>query len=183
MTYTDVGKPLVYCALPALHLGLGLIGVPSRLSFGDRALECAIAYLFSYSTGFVAKRVFSSVRPDGSDARSFPSGHSSLGFTGATLICIDYGPLVAAVPYFVCGFTMAERLWGDRHWLGDLFAGAGLGILCAHAGQWLVGPVKSLFGLPEWTWDGLGGRRGEFALLPSADPFSGTPMMSFSLRF
>ena len=62
-------------------------------------------------------------------------------------------------------------------------AGAGLGILAAHAGVWLLGPVKSLLGIPDSAWDGLGGRRVQVAVVPYADPFSSSYLTGISIQF
>ena len=165
----------------AMHLGLGLAGVPSRHAFRDRAIESAIAYLLCLGGGYVAKKAFASVRPDGSDAMSFPSGHCAIAFTGAGLLGIDYGPWWGAGGYTLAAATAAGRIWGDRHWLGDVLAGAGYGMLCAYAGYWLLDPVKKLFALPESSWDGFGTGRVRYAVAPSADPLSGGLCMSFAV--
>ena len=167
----------------AAHLSLGLAGVNARHSFGDRAIESALAHAFGVGTAYIAKRLLSSERPDGSDMNSFPSGHALFAFTGAELLCLDYGWGWGAGGYAVALYTGAERLWGDRHWLGDVPAGAGLGMLSAHIGAWLLQPFKELFGLPALRWDGLSGSGAQMAFLPGADPYSGTPTAGVSILF
>ena len=166
-----------------VHIGLGLTGVQSRLSFGDRLLESAMAHAFCTGLTYLGKWIFYSPRPDGSSFDSFPSGHVSIAFTGAELMRMDYGWGWGAGGYLVAGYIGAERLWGDRHYLSDVLCGAGIGILSAHVGLWLLGPVKRLLSLPEWTWDGLGRHGSRLALAPSSDPLSGTPTVSLALSF
>ena len=167
----------------AAHLTLGLAGVDSRHAFADRAIESALAYAFALGSGYVLKHAFHSPRPDGTDSDSFPSGHSIIAFTGAELLHADYGWAWGGGGYAVAAFTGGERIWGDRHWLGDILAGAGLGILSAHLGRWLLEPFKSLFGIPEMSWDGLSSRNVQVAFTPSADPLSGAPLAGVSLFF
>ena len=167
----------------AAHLGLGMAGVPSRHALLDRSIESAIAHFFCYGSGFVAKKLFASARPDGSDSMSFPSGHCIVAFTGAELVRMDYGPWWGAGAYLSATTTAAGRIWGNHHWLGDVLAGAGLGILSAHVGGWLLGPVKSLLGIPESAWDGFGTGRVRMAVAPVTDPYSGALCMSLAIDF
>ena len=67
-----------------------------------------------------------------------------------------------------------------------IVAGAGIGILCAHAGRWLLEPVKGLFGIPDTEW-GSGRHREKPAvsagMISSVDPYSGALCMGLALRF
>ena len=180
--FYDIGTWVEY-GTPAVYLGAGLLGAQSRHSFADRTMEGAMSYLFCISTGYVLKKVFKTLRPDGSDLKSFPSGHTMVTFTGAELMRLDYGPWWGAAFYGLACGTAVERLYADRHWLSDVLAGAGLGILSAHVGAWLLEPVKSLFGIPDWTWDGLSARPVQVAFMPSSDPLSGTPMAGLTIQF
>lgn len=166
-----------------MHLGLGLAGVPAKHAFVDRAIEATIAHACSISTGYILKWAVQRERPDGSDLRSMPSGHSIVAFTGAALTGIDYGWGWGAGAYAVAAFTGAERLWGDKHWLTDVLAGAGIGILSAYAGKWLLQPVKDLFHIPDLPWDGFGTRHTDLTFIPIADPYSGTLCASISVSF
>lgn len=80
-------------------------------------------------------------RPDGSTRNSFPSGHTAMAFTAATLLAQEYGQRYPWVS--VAGYTMASavgigRLLNNRHWIGDVVTGAGLGILSGHLGYWMA---------------------------------------------
>ena len=68
------------------------------------------------------------------------------------------------------------RVWRNWHWLSDVLAGAGVGILSAYAGSWLVQPVKDLLGIRSDA-------RSDIALIPSWDPFSRTACLRFGLAF
>lgn len=166
----------------ALHLGLGLAGVKSKRPFADRVIESAIAHAISIGAGYAIKYSFKVQRPDGG-YKSFPSGHTLMAFTGAELMRIDYGNGIGAGAYVFSAAVGASRLAAGRHWLSDLLAGAGIGILSAHAGEWLLQPVKNLLGLPEFSWDGCSSRPVSIALLPGADPVSGTPTVGAAVVF
>lgn len=165
-----------------MHMGLGLVGVPANHAFVDRAIENVIAYSVSLSTGYLLKYTVHRVRPDGSDDRSFPSGHTTFAFTGAELTRMDYGWGWGGGAYAVAIYTGAERVWLKRHWVTDVLAGAGIGILSAHVGGWLLEPVKNLFGIPTIEWDGLG-KKTQVAIAPGIDPFTNSYTASIAVVF
>lgn len=180
--YHDIGSYVQY-APSVMHIGLGLAGANSRHSFVDRAIEASLAHLSTLALSRIPKLVLRSLRPDGRDYKSFPSGHTTLAFTGAELVRMDYGAGWASGAYAMAVFVGADRIYGDRHWIGDVVAGAGLGILSARIGGWLLEPVKNLLGIPDITWDGLGSRRAQLSFVPVADPASNTYIASFGLYF
>ncbi|MBO7604573.1 MAG: phosphatase PAP2 family protein [Bacteroidales bacterium] len=180
--FHDIGTYVQYVP-SAMHLGLGLVGCRASHSFLDRAIESSVSHLLAFGLSRIPKYLFHSLRPDGGDYKSFPSGHTILAFTGAELVRMDYGPLWGAGAYAMGIYTAADRIYGNRHWLGDVLAGAGLGILAAHAGEWLLKPVKSLLSIPDCSWDGLGGRRVQLAVVPYADPLSSSYLTSISIQF
>ncbi len=72
-------------------------------------------------------------RPDGSDQRSFPSGHASGSFTIATVIAYRHGPLVGLPALSAAAFTTVMRMAQQRHHLSDVVAGTALGIAVGRA--------------------------------------------------
>jgi membrane-associated phospholipid phosphatase len=67
-------------------------------------------------------------RPDGSDSRSFPSGHSSSAFTISTILSRRYGWKMAIPAYTLATTTAIARMEDNRHYLSDVVAGAALGV-------------------------------------------------------
>lgn len=68
-------------------------------------------------------------RPDGSNNRSFPSGHASETFTLAVIAEKHYGWKLGAPMYAFAGFVSYSRLEKNVHWLSDVLAGATLGYI------------------------------------------------------
>lgn len=180
--FYDIGSVTRFVP-PVMHMGLGLAGVPSKHALLDRTIEETIAYTCSLSAGYLLKYTVHRMRPDGSDDRSFPSGHSVFAFTGAELTRMDYGWGWGGGAYALAVFTGAERLWGDKHWLTDVLAGAGIGILSAHVGAWLLEPVKDLFGIPTLDWDGFGTGKASVSFAPVADPFTNSYYATLAVTF
>ena len=78
------------------------------------------------------KRLVGRIRPNGSDMRSFPSGHSATAFLTASLFAKEYGhlsPWYSVGAYGVATSTSMLRRIGDHHWMSDVMVGAGIGIL------------------------------------------------------
>jgi membrane-associated phospholipid phosphatase len=62
-------------------------------------------------------------------------------FTGAELLRREYGeeyPWVAVAGYAVAIAVGAMRICNNRHWLGDVLAGAGLGIMSVTLVYWAL---------------------------------------------
>jgi membrane-associated phospholipid phosphatase len=78
-------------------------------------------------------------RPDGSNRRSFPSGHSANAFAMARLAHLRHGARLGLPLYAVSVLTAAGRLGGDRHYLSDVVMGAATGIVVANCVVWGYG--------------------------------------------
>lgn len=140
--------------VPALaYEGLGFIhGMPGRhTDFTGRILAGATAYVAATAITVAIKPLAREMRPDGTERNSFPSGHTARAFTGAELMRIEYGPLVGACGYAVATATGVLRVVNNRHWYNDVLAGAGIGILSARIGYWLLPLEQRLLHLPSGT--------------------------------
>src|SRR5262249_23021257 len=68
-------------------------------------------------------------RPDGSNDKSFPSGHTSNAFTWATIVEHHYGWKAGIRAYAAAAAIGAARVTGGHHYLSDVAAGATLGVI------------------------------------------------------
>ncbi|WP_345975035.1 phosphatase PAP2 family protein [Sulfurimonas sp. HSL3-7] len=85
----------------------------------------------STATTFGLKFTVKRERPDGSNDRSFPSAHTMYAFQGATFIHQRYGLQYALAAYLGAAFVGYSRIETDKHYLGDVLAGAAIGSLSA----------------------------------------------------
>ena len=159
----------------AAYLTLGCLGVRSRHGFRDRALVTLTSHAAMALLGYGLKYTVHARRPDGGD-HSFPSGHVALAFTGAELTRIEYGNAWGAAAYAVATSVAVLRLYNDRHYFGDVLAGAGIGILSAHIGYWLLPYEQRWFRLPPRC-------RATVAALPTYDPVTRAPALTLVARF
>lgn len=141
---TRVDDYLQYVPLASVY-GCSLLGAKARHNYVDRTLEMATSYV---ALGVIVngiKYTVRSARPDGSANNSFPSGHTATTFMGAELVRIEYGeehPWIAVGAYTIATTVGVLRVYNDRHWFTDVFAGAGVGILSARIGYWLLPYTK-----------------------------------------
>ena len=72
-------------------------------------------------------------RPDGSNNRSFPSGHSANAFALTTALSRRLGPRLALPLYVATVAVPVSRVHRRRHYLSDVLAGSLLGIVAGRA--------------------------------------------------
>lgn len=122
----------------AVVLGCKLAGYKGRSSWGRLAVSTALSNIAM--AGFVNSLKYSvkEMRPDNSTKNSFPSGHTATVFTAATILHKEYGltrsPWFSIGGYAIATSTGVMRVLNNRHWISDVMAGAGIGILSTELG-------------------------------------------------
>lgn len=128
--------------LPALTpVVLNLCGVESRHPFGKMLMLEGGSYLLGLGWVEALKYFVGIQRPDFSAFNSFPSGHTFTAFTGAEILRREYGqeyPWIAVAGYTVATLVGLMRIYNNRHWAGDVLAGAGIGILSVTLVYWAL---------------------------------------------
>lgn len=128
--------------LPAVAMvGMKIGGVKSRSSWGRMLVSDAFAVALMATAVNSIKLTADVQRPDGTSYNSFPSGHSATAFMTATMMHKEYGgrsPWYSIGAYTVATATSVGRLMNNRHWLSDVMAGAGIGILTTELGYFLA---------------------------------------------
>lgn len=130
------------------YAGLGLVGVKSRHSFKERLVVGLTSYIVMAAMVNGVKYTVHEKRPDSSARNSFPSGHTATVFTGAELVRMEYGIGIGIAAYTIATGVAFLRLYNGRHWLNDVVAGAGIGILSARIGYWMLPLYRKWF-----RWD------------------------------
>ena len=123
---------------PAVVVGLKLGGYEGRSDWPRLLASAGMSY--AIMAGFVngIKYTAKEMRPDGSTANSWPSGHTATSFVGATLLHKEYGltrsPWWSVAGYGVATATGVMRVLNNRHWISDVLSGAGIGIMSTELG-------------------------------------------------
>ena len=161
----------------AVYFGLGFTGIKTKHSFKQRFVVEATAFIAMAAITNAVKYTVRERRPDSGAPNSFPSGHTATAFTGAELIREEYGNWWGAGAYVVSTGVAFLRLYNERHWLNDVIAGAGVGILCARIGYWMLPLYNKWFHWEDKPNKPL------MTLAPSYDPVTRSASVGFSMLF
>lgn len=127
--------------VPAVAVfGLKAAGVRSSSTWQQQIASAAAAFAVTAGTTYALKHTIHEMRPDGTDNRSFPSGHTAVAFCGATMLMHEYhdvSPWITVAGYAVATGVAVDRVRRNRHHWGDVAAGAAVGVLSAEAGYWI----------------------------------------------
>lgn len=89
-------------------------------------------------------------RPDFSNNKSFPSGHSASAFATATVLHRHYGWKIGVPAYALGSYVALARMAWNRHHATDVVMGAGFGIAAARTVTMSVGKARFNVGVqPE----------------------------------
>lgn len=91
-----------------------------------------VAHAMNLSFTYALKWGIGRTRPDNTPL-SFPSGHTSIAFTTATLWYNWHGPAAGIPMYSLAFITALSRINDKRHWPADVIFGAVLGTVTARA--------------------------------------------------
>ena len=123
---------------PAMTVGLKLGGYEGRSDWSRLLASAAMSYGIMAALVNGIKYTAKEMRPDGSQANSWPSGHTATSFVGATLLHKEYGltrsPWFSVAGYGVATATGVMRVLNNRHWISDVMSGAGIGIMSTELG-------------------------------------------------
>ncbi|WP_126650744.1 phosphatase PAP2 family protein [Chryseobacterium aureum] len=127
--------------------GLNAMGIKGKHNLRDRTIIYASSQLIAAAFTMPLKYLVKEKRPDGSNTLSFPSGHAATAFSSAQFMFREYKDTnfwlsISGYPFAV--FTGVYRMLNDKHWLGDVVAGAGFGILSTELAYWLFPKIDNL---------------------------------------
>ena len=112
--------------------GLDIFGVKSKNDFINKSIILLKGEALMTVTVFGLKKLTHQLRPDNSAYNSFPSGHTAQAFAGATFLTEEYKDKIKWMPYFAYGIASSVgilRMANNKHYISDVLAGAGFGIL------------------------------------------------------
>ncbi|HEX8448930.1 MAG TPA: phosphatase PAP2 family protein [Allosphingosinicella sp.] len=130
------------------------IGLPAAKGDGEGALQAGGSLAASFAVTEGLKRLVDERRPDGSDRRSFPSGHTSASFAAAATLHRRYGWKVGLPATVLAGFVGVARVEARKHFWHDVVAGAAIG---EAAGFLITSRRDSRVQLVPWGDSGSGG--------------------------
>jgi hypothetical protein len=119
--------------LPATAFGSTfLVGNPEGGRWDKEGTKQATLTIGSaLATSSVIKFAAGKMRPNGNSRTSFPSGHTTAAFTGASFINIRYGPKFGVPALAAAVYTGWSRVYSSWHFADDVTAGASIGLMSA----------------------------------------------------
>ncbi len=122
--------------MPSIPIAVMYAPDPDRARHkNNRVSQTAIFGIANALNGFLShqtKRLSQIQRPESTDYLSFPSAHTSSAFLAAEILHREFKD--ASIWISIGGYTFAAtvaalRVLNNKHWLFDVAAGAGIGIL------------------------------------------------------
>lgn len=130
-----------------LVYGLNAAGIQGKHNFRDRTIIYGTSMLITSAITVPLKHFVKGKRPDQSNKLSFPSGHTATAFASAQFMFREYKDtnfLLGISGYSFAIFTGIYRILNDKHWVADVVAGAGFGILSTELSYWLYPKINHL---------------------------------------
>ena len=118
---------------PYVQMYVGdIVGMKAKNHWFDQTKNIFIGGLATLVITHSLKRGVGKERPDGSSNHSFSSGHTATAFLGGTILYHEFkesNMLYASSGYLFSASAGGLRVVNNRHWVSDVLAGAGIGIL------------------------------------------------------
>ena len=124
------------------------LGVKPKHTIKERLIVGATAYAIMGAVVNGIKYTAKIRRPDNSAYNSFPSGHTANVFTGMEMLWQEYKDdniWIGIGGYTIATTVGAMRIYNNRHWIGDVLVGAGVGILSVRVAYWLLPHTSKWF--------------------------------------
>ncbi len=140
-TIDDVSQYVPFLSVYALNA----MGIEGKNRFMHRTCILGSAYAIMGVTVLWLKEITPVKRPDGSSRNSFPSGHTATAFMGAEFVYQEYKDKsiwYGVTAYLIAAGTGYFRMYNNRHWLSDVAAGAGFGMLSTKVAYLLHDKIK-----------------------------------------
>lgn len=143
----------------AAIVGMKLAGYHGRSDWGRFLVSTAFSNIAMATAVNAMKYSVKEMRPDNSTRNSFPSGHTATAFVAATILHKEYGltrsPWFSVGGYAVATATGLMRVLNNRHWMSDVVAGAGIGILATELGYYAADLIFRNRGVKHYELDDL----------------------------
>lgn len=103
------------------------LGVPAVQADWSGDLQAGASMLVAGGVSYGLKELIHERRPDGSDDKSFPSGHAAISFAAAATLENRYGWKVGIPAFALASFVGAARVEARKHHWYDVVAGGAIG--------------------------------------------------------
>jgi len=115
---------------------LKLFKIESTHNLIDMSIIYGLSNILAGGIVGQTKKITGRDRPDHSNNRSFPSGHTETAFVSAEFLHQEFknqSVWMSIGGYSAATFVCIARVYNNKHWVSDVVAGAGIGILSTKA--------------------------------------------------
>lgn len=134
----------------SIAIPVGAYGTSLYLDDKEGQMQFYKSYATSMATTYLLKYTLREKRPDSDNKDSFPSGHTSSAFAGASFLHMRYSLEKGIIPYLAAIFTAYSRVDSNKHHTSDVVAGAIISMLSSY---YFVTPYKNLHITPIYKND------------------------------
>ena len=127
---------------------MNLCHVESTHHLFDMTMSYGLSNLLAGGIVYGTKIIAGRERPNQSDNLSFPSGHTETAFVAAEFLHQEYrnkSVWISIGGYSAATFVGIARVYKNRHWVSDVVAGAGIGILSTKGVYWVYPYIRKVF--------------------------------------
>ncbi|MFH0781751.1 MAG: phosphatase PAP2 family protein [Pseudomonadota bacterium] len=118
----ETAGTVIQVIVPAVAYGMTFV-----YDDADGRLQFYESFAATLATTYALKLSINKERPNGG-SMSFPSGHTSAAFSGASFIQKRYGWEYGVPAYLAASFVGWSRVESKEHYVEDVLAGAAIGI-------------------------------------------------------
>ena len=141
--HTNIDDYIQYTPIIAAY-AMKFCKVESTHGLLDMVILSGVSNLFAGGISYGTKTTVGRVRPNNS-SRSFPSAHTQTAFVAAEFLHQEYkdqSVWISIGGYSAATFVGIARVYKNKHWVSDVVAGAGIGILSTKAVYWAYPYLK-----------------------------------------
>lgn len=133
-TFTAQAKTKTETAGDILQFAVPMAGMGMAWQKGDTEgmWQLGKGMLITAAITHATKLAVKAERPNGKSFNSFPSGHTSAAFSGASFIHHRYGIEYGLPAYLAASYVGYSRVYASKHWDIDVLAGAALAYTVSH---------------------------------------------------
>jgi membrane-associated phospholipid phosphatase len=151
--HSKVDNYIQYAPLATVY-ALGLFKNQTSHRLKERIVVTLKAEVIMAITVLTLKYTTHVMRPNQENDRSFPSGHTAQAFLGAYILQKELGH--KSILYTIGGYTVATTvglmaMYNNRHWMSDVWVGAGLGLLSAKIAYWTQKKLSTKETIQSWN--------------------------------
>jgi hypothetical protein len=142
--HTNAADYLMWAPSASVYV-MDAFKVRTQHTFKEHLILDACSILVTGALGFGMRKISENIDAYNSENTKFPSGHTANAFRGAEIVHQELKfshPVLSYSGYLVATSVGLLRMYNKQHFLSEVIAGAGLGILSTKLTYWIFEKIK-----------------------------------------